>query len=191
MEYQQQKYNPMLIPRERITAKVLTALPKHDMMWDLCMAPNDTLYIGAYCEHTGGMSAWLCSDHHRTDRIEYLADLVEVTGEPNDLGMAYGCHEDPDQLEVPYPGGMTFGKDGYLYYTIQEGRPEARPPWRGHLIRYDTAQEKAEDLGIVVPDGVAFSGCSCHGKTDSLGNIYFAQNSSVPPQFFIYHVGRK
>jgi hypothetical protein len=49
----------------------------------------------------------------------------------------------------------------------------------------------AEDLGIVAPDGVAFSGCSCHGKADGLGNIYVAQNSSVPPRFFIYRAGRK
>jgi hypothetical protein len=33
-------------------------------------------------------SAWLSSYHHRTDKSEYLADLVKVTGEPNDSNHA-------------------------------------------------------------------------------------------------------
>lgn len=381
-------YNHDLIPGNRVACKQLSGLPKHDTLWDLCMAPDDTLYIGACVEYTGGMSAVLCSYHRSKDRIEYLADMADVTGEspdsghatqgkihfslccgnegliygathcttapkgekewsafimycdpvrnypgahlfvhdsktlqtsdlgiliPNegvrvmtidrqrnllhgttfpkchyfvcdlekkkladlgrfgnvhqlslfiddegnayttdsfgwlircdaggrrlrrldiqlphapfrrgehnvlwqavkqpgtgiiygatytvdarlfryepktnkmtDLGVACGYQYDPTDLERTYPGGMTFGKDGFLYYTIGEVCPgEAR---RGHIIRYDTSTNEAEDLGVLIADGMPFSGNCNHAQTDSKGNIYIAQGG-VPPRFFIY-----
>jgi len=365
-------------------------------MWDLAMAPDDTLYIAACGEYSGGMSAWLCSYHHRTDRIEYLADLAEVTGEPNDsgratqgkihfslcvagdgriygathcttppkgdptwppitmytdpvrsfpgahlfvhdprgretrdlgilipregirvmvldrkrnlfhgttypkchyfvydlekrkltdlgrfgcmhqlalflddegngyttdnfgrmirceagggrlralnsqlphapfrrgehnimfqavphprtgriygatydvdarlfcydpkrdvmrdLGTGYGRQYIPDILSGPYPGGLVFGPDGCLYYVICERDWDGPGTRRGHLIRYDTERETAEDLGVFAVGGAVYSGRSCHGKADRAGNLYFAENSATPPRFAIYRAGKR
>jgi len=409
-------YNRTLIPADQVTVKVLDRLPRHDTIWDMHMAPDDTLYIGACVEHTAGMSAWLCSYRHDTGKVEYLADMAEVTGESNDSGHAtqgkihfslchdndgliYGathcttapkgdirwspfsmyrdpirsfpgsylfvhdpktretrslgiltpnegirvmvmdrdrnllhittypkCHyliynlqkktledlgrfahlhqlalfldrkgnayttdsfgrmlriaADTHRIEslgvqlphahfrsgehnilwqvakqpgreviygatyvrdarmfrydmesnemtdlglaygrrepLPIPeevaiGGMTFGKDGSLYYTTAEGRepedlPRSNPPrpydpnapqdvpWRrkspGHLIRYDIETRGAEDLGIFGPEELPFNGRSCHGTTDSKGNLYFNQSVSTPPRFYIYRPER-
>ena len=405
-------YNQTVIPPDRVAVKVLDRLPRHDTIWDMRMMPDDTLYIGACVEHTSGMSAWLCSYRHDTGKIEYLADMADVTGERNDSGhptqgkihfslcydndgLIYGathcttppkgeaswppfsmycdpirsfpgaylfvhdpktrdtrslgiltphegirvmvmdrdrnllhittypkCHyliydlkkktlkdlgrfahlhqlalfldrkgnayttdsfgrlfrvtADTHRIEnlgvqlphapfrsgehnilwqvarqpsrevvygatyvrdarmlrydmetnemtdlglacgrrepLPIPeevaiGGMTFGKDGFLYYTTAEGRepedlprsnppppfdPEAKQefPWRrrtpGHLIRYNVETGDAEDLGVVTSEGIPFNGRSCHGMTDSTGNIYFNQSTGTPPRFYVY-----
>ena len=106
--------------------------------------------------------------------------------EMTDLGLAYGREDVPLALQVPYPGGLTFGKDGHLYYAIAARKRAPGSGRDGHLIRRNVTTGSEEDLGIVAADGLTFSGRSCHGKTDSLGNIYLAQNGAVPPQFFVY-----
>ena len=384
-----------VIPPDRVACRPLAGLPGHDTMWDMCMGPDDTLYIGACVEHTSGMSAWLCSYHHATDKIEYLADIGEVTGQDpasghatqgkvhfslcfgsdgllygathcttapkgdriwspftmycdpvrdfpgaylfvhdpktretrslgiitpregvrvmvmdrerdilhgttypkchyfvhdlrkretkdlgrfgnvhqlalfldddgngyttdsfgrmirceagthrltrlktqlphapfrkgehnimaqavrqpgteiiyggtycadshlfrydprndamTDLGLPYGREDQPTCLASTYAGGMTFGKDGHLYYGIADGGVKDPDAPRGHIIRHNVSTGEAEDLGLLVCENGQFSGRSVHAKTDSLGNIYIAQNSSVPPQFFIYYAER-
>lgn len=388
-------FKDTVIPQDRIACKPLTGLPRHDTMWDMCLGPDDTLYIGACVEHTSGMSARLCSYHCATDKIEYLADIGEVTGEDpasghatqgkihfslcfgsdgllygathcttapagdriwppftmyadpvrdfpgsylfaydpktretrslgilmrregvrvmvmdrerdvmhgttypknhyfiydlkkkevkdlgrfgnvhqlalfldddgngyttdsfgrmlrcdadthrltplksqlphatfrrgehnimaqavrqpgtpiiygatyavdahlfrydprademTDLGLPYGREDQPTRLGYTYAGGLTFGKDGHLYYGTSDPQPTSEGSPNGHLIRHDVSTGEPEDLGIVACENGRFSGRSVHAKTDSRGNIYIAQNSSTPPQFFIYYAER-
>lgn len=110
------------------------------------------------------------------------------TNEMTDLGLPYGFAYKPNVLAHTYAGGMTFGKDGYLYYTIGEQKPEMND---GHIIRYDTRTRMAEDLGILGEGPLKFYGNSCHAKTDSQGNIYIAPNGGIPLRFFIYHPEKK
>jgi len=40
------EYNHSLIPASRVSVKVLDKLPQHDTMWDLAIAPDDTVSPG-------------------------------------------------------------------------------------------------------------------------------------------------
>ena len=386
-------YKQTPISGDRIAGRALTTLPRHDTMWDMFLAPDDTLYIGANVEHTDGMSAYLCSYRIDTDKIEYLADIGEVTGEAPDsghasqgkihfslcmdksgllygathcttapkgdpiwspftmytdpvrsfpgsyifvhdpktketrslglviphegirvmvidqerdllhittypknhyylydlksgemqdlgrignvhqlalflddegngyttdsfgnmikcnikkrrieklntqlphapfrkgennimfqitrrpgtnlfygssycvdqhlfrydptkdemidLGLGYGRRDFPLRMQsASYPGGLTFGHDGLLYYAIQESTGNPEEPTRGHIIQRNVDTGEEVDLGYAAADGLRYSGRSCHAKTDTKGNIFFAQNGSTPPQFFIYY----
>ena len=54
-------FNTDLLSPDRVRVRVLDELPIHDTTWDLRMHSDDTLYIGARMERTGGGTAWLCS----------------------------------------------------------------------------------------------------------------------------------
>lgn len=150
-------YNQTLIPSDRIAVKVLDALPRHDTIWDMCMAPDDTLYIGACVEHTSGMSARLCSYRRDTDKVEYLADMAEVTGEPNDSGR-------PTQGKIHF--SLCYDNEGLIYgATHCTTPPKGERSWPAfsmycdpirsfpgaHLFVHDPKTRETRSLGVLVP----------------------------------------
>jgi hypothetical protein len=152
-----QRYNPETIPDDRVVCRSFDALPRHDTLWDMCLTPDDTAYFGVCVEFTGGMSAWLCSYRRDTDRIEYLADMAEVTGEPNDSGHA-------TQGKIHF--SLCAAADGAVYgATHCTTAPQGETVWNpftmyadpvrcypgGHLFRYDPRARQTADLGILIP----------------------------------------
>ena len=151
-------YNQSLIPPERFACKVLEKLPTHDTLWDLCMAPDDTLYIGACVEHTGGMSAWLCSYHRRTDRIEYLADMGVVTGEDPASGHAtqgkihFALNYNPNDgciYGATHCTTAPLGEKTWAPFTMYSDPIRNYPG--GHLFVYDPRTRETRGLGILMP----------------------------------------
>ena len=128
----------------------------------------------------------ICGASYVADQHLFRYDFA--TDEMIDMGLGYGRQEYPTRMaSSAYPGGFTFGKDGMLYYAIADHVTEPAPDHRGHIIRRNPDTNEEEDLGYVATDGLSFSGRSCHAKTDTKGNLFFAQNGATPPQFFIYY----
>jgi len=116
--------------------------------------------------------------------------------EVTDCGTPYGWADRPypmarhepgvrGRVEI-FPGGVTFGTDGMLYYPIAGAGRTEDGPCEGHLMRYDPRTEESEDLGVLTADGHVFTGSGCHSKTDSRGNIYIVEDAATPPHFFVY-----
>ena len=145
------------IPQERMRVRVLDKLPEHDTIWDLCMAPDDTLYIGACLENFGGGSAWLCTYRADTDKIEYLVDMSVLTGECVDSGR-------PTQGKIHF--SLNYDENGLIYgATHCTTAPMGEKMWSpftnyadsirsftgAHLFVYDPKTREAKCLGIPMP----------------------------------------
>jgi hypothetical protein len=121
------------------------------------MHPDDTLYIGACLERTGGGNAWLCSYRADTDRIEYLADLGVVTGEGPETGR-------PTHGKIHF--SLCVDAKGLVYgATHCTTAPLGDPVWSpftmytdsmrsypgAHLFVHDPRTKETTALGILTP----------------------------------------
>ena len=150
-------YNTSRISSDRVAGRALVGLPHHDTMWDLFLAPDDTLYIGACVEHTAGMSAVLCSYRQDTDTIRYLADIGEVTGEDPESGHA-------PQGKIHF--ALCMDRQGLLYgATHCTTAPKGDPIWSpftmyadpvrcfpgSYLFVHDPKTRETRSLGLLIP----------------------------------------
>lgn len=67
-----------------------TELPVHDTTWALNAGPDGCAYVGACCEHLGGVAAVVV--RYKVDGSrDLLIDMGEATGQPADNGRATQC----------------------------------------------------------------------------------------------------
>lgn len=67
-----------------------TELPVHDTTWAMNAGPDGCAYVGACCEHRGGVAAVVV--RYKPDGTrEALIDMGEATGQPADNGRATQC----------------------------------------------------------------------------------------------------
>ncbi|MBI2299992.1 MAG: hypothetical protein HYU66_13805 [Armatimonadetes bacterium] len=74
----------------RVQIVDFTELPVHDTTWAINAGPDGCAYVGACCEHLGGVAAVVV--RYRPDGTrEPLIDMGEATGQPADNGRATQC----------------------------------------------------------------------------------------------------
>ena len=137
-------------------------LPVHDTTWSLISGPDGCAYVGACCEHLGGVTAVIV--RYRADgRYDYLVDMGEATGQPGDNGRATQC-------KIHY--SMIVDESGTLYAaTHLSGPPLGHViynPWGNWgdphvsfagagLVVYDTGSDRVLWTDFLYPQ----EGCRC------------------------------
>lgn len=96
-----------------------TELPVHDTTWALNAGLDGNAYVGACCEHRGGVAAVVLR-YAQDGTREALVDMGEATGQPADNGRATQCkvHD-----------ALIVDDDGLLYAATHLSGPPI-----GHLI---------------------------------------------------------
>ncbi|MBQ0104958.1 MAG: hypothetical protein KBT47_02850 [Armatimonadetes bacterium] len=100
-----------------------TELPIHDTTWALCGGCDGEAYVGACCEHTGGVNAVVLR-YKQDGTREALMDMGDVAGQPADNGRATQCkvHD-----------SLFCDRDGLLYAATHLSGPPVNQiiynPW--------------------------------------------------------------
>lgn len=138
--------------------------PLADSCWSLHAGPDGRIYAASCIEHTGGESATLVRYDEVGDRLEYLFDLDEVTGDRRDSGRATQC-------KIHYSFAPEAAHDRLYMATHLSGPPKGERhynPWnawhdearafRGaYLVTYDTARDAVVEATLMIPK----EGCRC------------------------------
>lgn len=137
--------------------------PTHDSIWSMVRGADGHIYIGLCEEFTGGGVAQLYRYNVERRKLEHLADLARVCGEPADNGHA-------PQGKIHF--SLCAASDGSIYGATHCTTPpmghrvwNAYGTWGdpllsftgGHLFRFDPATGKTVDFGIIFPhEGIPF-----------------------------------
>lgn len=149
--------------------------PLSDSCWSLSTGPDGRIYGAACIEHTGGQSVSIVRYRERTDSLEYLFDMDEVSGDLRDSGRATQC-------KIHYSFAPS-ARDGILYAaTHLSGAPKGEQsycPWsswhdpvrafKGSFVAaYDTAREEVAWCALMIPK----EGCRCLCLDEERGWLY-------------------
>jgi len=137
--------------------------PLHDTIWTITLGTDGHVYIGLCLEGKGGQVAHLYRYHTGERRLQHLADMGEVTGEPADSGHATQgkIHFSLCQASDGQIYGATHCTTPPLGHTIWSplsmwGDPEMSFPG-GHIFRHDPATGETVDFGVITPhDGIPY-----------------------------------
>lgn len=98
-----------------------------------------------------------------------------------DFGKAYGEEDTEwDHIIHSHVGGLVFGEDGNLYFTVNIRSGNGSKP---HLVRMDPQTGKRELLGTLEADGKAGDHIS-RGACGADGSLYFAEAGNTPTKLF-------
>jgi len=103
-------------------------------------------------------------------------------GKVHDLGCGL---DDGKSAELDHIGGLVFGDDGYLYYTVSRKDENRRIPYRMYLFRMNPATFEKEEI-CPVDDGEWQSEYIAKATKDFAGNLYFADTNNRPQRIYIY-----
>ena len=78
-------------PDYRPTYHEFSERPLSDSCWGIQTGPDGRIYAAACIEHTGGQSVTVVRYDPAADRLQYLFDMDEVTGDLRDSGRATQC----------------------------------------------------------------------------------------------------
>ncbi|MDD5698939.1 MAG: hypothetical protein PHH77_10025 [Victivallaceae bacterium] len=104
------------------------------------------------------------------------------TGEIHDLGRGF---DDETGHKLDHIGGLVFGDDGYLYYTVSRPDENRRIPFRMYLFRMHPDTLEKEEI-CAVDDGQWHSEYIAKATKDFAGNLYFADTNNRPQRIYIY-----
>ncbi|MBM3499150.1 MAG: hypothetical protein FJX74_10825 [Armatimonadetes bacterium] len=132
--------------------------PEHDTIWSIALGHEGHVYLGLCLEGKGGGVAQLYRYDTAQRRLEPLADMGEVTGEPPDSGHA-------TQGKIHF--ALCPARDGKLYGATHcttpplgqrvwsplsmWGDPEMSFPG-AHIFRHDTLTGETVDFGVITPN---------------------------------------
>jgi len=149
--------------------------PLADSRWSLHAGPDGRLYAAACCEHQGGETVTVVRYDEARDRLEYLFDMDEVTGDLRDSGRATQC-------KIHYSFAPA-ARDGILYAaTHMSGPPKGErryDPWAGwhdpqrafrgaYLAAFDTRSDRVLWTELMIPK----EGCRCLCLDEERGWLY-------------------
>lgn len=137
--------------------------PTHDSIWAMACGADGHLYFSLCEEFTGGGVAQLMRIHTGALRLEHVADMARVCGEPADSGMA--TQGKIHFALCPASDGSLYGATHCTTFPMHHriwnpaamwGDPYHRFPG-GHLFRFDPATGRTVDFGVMTPhEGIPF-----------------------------------
>jgi hypothetical protein len=148
--------------------------PDADSCWSLHAGPDGRIYAASCIEHVGGKSATLVRYDEAGDRLEYLFDLDEVTGDLRDSGRATQCkiHYSfaPASDGTLYMATHLSGPPpGEKYYNGWAGWHDAVRSFRGaYLVAYDTRTDSILSSELMIPK----EGCRCLCLDEARRRLY-------------------
>lgn len=138
--------------------------PHSDSCWSVQTGPDGRVYIACCTEFTGGQTATLVRYNETSDRLEYLLDVDEATGDLRDSGRATQCkiHYSlvPERATgilyaATYLSGPPVGEKSYNPWAAWHDTQRA---FRGsYLLAYDTAADQLVSSTLMIPR----EGCRC------------------------------
>lgn len=139
-----------------------TELPVHDTTWAINAGPDGCAYVGACCEHLGGVAAVVV--RYRADGTrEALIDMGEATGQPADNGRATQCKVH-DALIVDDDGVMYAGTHlsgpplGQMIYNPWGNWGDPHVSFAGATLAvYDVHKDEMIRTELLYPQ----EGCRC------------------------------
>lgn len=149
--------------------------PLSDSCWSVQTGPDGRVYIACCTEHTGGESATVVRYNEESDRLDYLFDVDEVTGDLRRSGRATQC-----KIHYSFVPEIS---TGLLYAATHLSGPPAGEthynPWaawhdpqrafRGsYLIAYDTATDAVVSSTLMIPK----EGCRCLALDEARRRLY-------------------
>lgn len=161
--------------------------PLSDSCWATHTGPDGRVYAASCIEHTGGESATIVRFDEQNDRLEYLVELDQATGDLRDSGRATQC-------KIHY----SFAPDvdtGLMYAaTHLSGPPKGEHiynPWaswhdpqrafRGsYLIALDTRTDRVVRSELMIPK----EGCRCLCLDRGRRRLYAL---TYPRDHFVYY----
>lgn len=166
--------------------------PESDSCWSVSTGPDGRVYAAACSEMTPGGIVKLVRYNDRTDALDYLFDLDQVTDDPWNSGRATQC-----KIHYSFAPSLS---DGILYMaTHLSGPPYDQPlysPWRSWhdqqrcfrgsaLVAFDTRTDRVLWWDTLLPK----EGCRCLAYDEERRQLYAL--SYPRDHFFIYDVRRK
>ncbi len=152
-----------------------TERPLSDSCWSVQTGPDGRVYIACCCEFTGGQSATLVRYDEEADRLEYLFDVDEATGDLRDSGRATQCkiHDSlvPERstgilYAATHLSGPPIGEQSYNPWAAWH---DARRAFRGaYLLAYDTAADQLVSSTLMIPR----EGCRCMALDEERRILY-------------------
>jgi len=138
--------------------------PHSDSCWSVQTGPDGRIYIACCTEHTGGETATVVRYDEDRDRLEYLFDLDEVTGDLRDSGRATQCKihysfvPDPERGLLHAATHLSGPPKGETRYNPWASWSDPRRAFRGsYLVSYDTAGDAVVESRLMIPK----EGCRC------------------------------
>jgi len=149
--------------------------PLSDACWSVQTGPDGKVYIASCIEHTGGQSATVVRYDRGEDKLEYLFEVDEVTGDLRDSGRATQCkiHYSfvPDRKRnLLYAATHLSGAPkGMTHYDPWHSWMDPKLAFQGaYLILYDTEKDQVRDKTLMIPR----EGCRCLALNEERGLLY-------------------
>jgi hypothetical protein len=135
-----------------------------DSCWSVQTGPDGRIYLACCVEHTGGQTVTVVRYNPVEDKLDYLFDMDEVTGDLRDSGRATQC-------KIHYSFAPDPNNDLLYCATHLSGAPKGESsynPWAGwhdpvrsfrgsYLTAFNTKTDKVESSELFIPK----EGCRC------------------------------
>lgn len=145
------------------------------------------MYAACCTEHTGGESATVTRWNPDEEKLDYLFDLDEVTGDLRDSGRATQCKihysfvPDPERDLLYCATHLSGPPKGAAHYNPWAAWTDPRIAFRGaYLVAYDTRRDQIEDVRLMIPR----EGCRCLAFNPHRRLLYAV---TYPRDHFVVH----
>jgi hypothetical protein len=152
-----------------------TERPYADSCWSLSAGPDGRIYAASCIEHHGGESVTVVRYDEENDRLEYLFDVDEVTGDLRDSGRATQCKIHYSFAPSPATGLMycathlSGAPKGEKSYCAWGAWHDPRRAFRGSmLVAWDTVKDEVAWWQLMIPQ----EGCRCLALDEERGLLY-------------------
>jgi len=152
-----------------------TERPNADSCWSLSTGPDGRIYAASCIEHLGGQSVSVVRYDEDADRLEYLFDVDEVTGDLRDSGRATQCKIHYSFAPSPATGllycatHLSGPPKGEKRYCAWGAWHDPKRAFRGAmLVAYDTKKNDVAWWELMIPK----EGCRCLALDEERGKLY-------------------
>ena len=138
--------------------------PLSDSCWSVQTGPDGRIYIACCVEHTSGQTVTVVRYNAAEDKLDYLFDMDEVTGDLRNNGRATQCKihysfaPDPDNDLLYCATHLSGPPKGESSYNPWAAWHDPVRSFRGaYLTAYNTKEDKVDFSELFIPK----EGCRC------------------------------